>query len=58
MQTELINLSTGLENVFPPDWAMLYDPKTRYKKLVEVVKKQKHKLPSKEKLNTISRQEK
>ena len=41
MQTELINLSTGLENVFPPDWAMLYDPKTRYKKLVEVVKKTK-----------------
>jgi hypothetical protein len=41
MQTELINLSTGLKNVYPPDWAMLYDPKTRYKKLVEVVKKTK-----------------
>lgn len=41
MQTELIDLSTGLEEVHPGDWALLYNPKTGYKKLVEVWRKSK-----------------
>lgn len=41
MQTELIDLSTGLEKVYPGDWAMLYNSKTKYQKLVEVWRKSK-----------------
>lgn len=39
MQTKLFDLSTGLEKVCRADQAMLYNPQTGYKKLVEVVKK-------------------